>query len=663
MFYFKLATSSLKKNKRAYAPFIFSMVFLVMINVIMQVLVNNKGMNTLPSAMAAKSIFHFGSVIIMIFTGIFSLYTNSFLLKQRKKELGLYNILGLGKRELAHVLFFEFLLSMLLSIFLGVVSGVIFSKLSFLILKKMSNFGSDFVYSLDIRTLMMVVGLFVLIFIVLFIINVIQLSRVNPLELLAGSQHGEKEPKAKWLSGLIGIVSIVIGYTISLSIKSPLEAISQFFIAVLLVIVGTYGVFTASSIAILKLLKRNQRFYYQPNHFISVSSMMYRMKQNAVGLASICVLSTMVLVTVSTTASLYFGMDNVTKNRNPYDVSVQVSTENKKDVLAIYQDVAKEQQVMIDEINSVDMSGGMMVLEKESGYEALPVEPGQFNAKEMSQSVVLNFMTLEEFNRLSKKTYQLKNNQGIIYSMANPYAEKNITLGQQTIEIKESVDELSFIPKVEGLTNVYVLILPTEKDINQVIDGLYSDKEKNQEYKGVTSTVYANLSADQQQQLAFSKTVKQKVLEVVSSSEFTSAAMDRESSQNYMGGFLFLGIIFGITFTLATGIIIYYKQISEGHQDQHRYDIMQKVGMSHDEVKRTIKSQILMVFFFPIALATLHLSFAFPLMQKLLLLFGLSDWKLFLMACVVVVAFFLIIYFLMFSQTSKVYYRIVERRK
>lgn len=657
MFYVKLATTNLKKNKQAYVPFLLSMVFLVVINVVMQIMLKNKGMSALPGAEAAKQLFSFGSVVILIFTVIFSLYTNSFLLKQRKKELGLYNILGMGKKELAKILFIETLFASLISIVTGIVTGIIFSKLAFLILKKMTGFGDKFEYSIDMSGIMMITVFFLGMFFIMYVVNMIQLKMVNPLELLKGEQHGEKEPKAKWITGLIGLISLGAGYWISLTIQSPVAAITLFFIAVLLVIVGTYALFTSSSIMILKLLKRNKSYYYQPNHFISVSSMMYRMKQNAVGLASICILSTMVLVTVATTASLYFGMDNVINNRNPYELSVTVSQDADK-LSGKMTELASKHHLQVDETNTITMTESMMILKKKEAYIALSKD--NFNMNDMSNSESLNFMTQKEYQRLTGDAQPVAENQAIVYSMSKPFKDKTFQLGGLPLTVIKTIDTLDFIPKVEGLSNLYLVVLRSTEDINRVVQELYPDDFEH--YQTMQSTVYMNMTGSEEEKLAVAEELKTHMIDSGQSFQLSSQAVDRKDSKGFMGGFLFLGLIFGVTFTLATGIIIYYKQISEGIQDEQRYHIMQRVGMSHEEVKRSIRGQVLMVFFFPIALASLHLAFAFPIITKMLVLFGLSDWKLFLLASVIVVAVFLLIYLLIFNLTSKAYYRIVERK-
>ena len=305
MFYAKLALTNLRKNHRGYLPFLLSMLFLVAVNTISLMLVKNEGMRTLPGGASASTMFGLGQVIIIIFTVIFSFYTNSFLLKQRKKELGLYNILGLGKREIYQLLLWESLFSFLLVIISGVITGLVLAKFSFLVLHRMIGAGVNFVFYTSFVSIGLLVALFAAVFLLLFVINCIHIHRTNPITLLQGTKKGEEEPKAHWLLALIGLGCLGSAYWIAVTIEAPLAALSQFFIAVLLVIIGTYFLFTTGSIALLKLLKKNAGFYYQTNHFISISSMMYRMKQNAAGLASICILSTMVLVTVATTTSLY----------------------------------------------------------------------------------------------------------------------------------------------------------------------------------------------------------------------------------------------------------------------------------------------------------------------------------------------------------------------
>jgi putative ABC transport system permease protein len=657
MFYFKLAVTNLKKNRKIYLPFLLSMTFLVVINVILQILLKNKGMNTLPSAESAKQLFGFGQYVILIFTIIFSVYTNSFLLKQRKKELGLYNILGMGKKELTQMLLWETLLSYMITTVFGTIIGSIFAKLCFLSLKKLTQLGEKFVYDFSIQSVIFVIILFLLVYGLLFLWNIVQLRLANPIELLRGSQHGEKEPKTKWLTAITGIACIGIGYYISITIKSPLSAIYLFFIAVVLVVVGTYALFTASSIAILKILKKNKRYYYQPNHFISVSSMIYRMKQNAAGLASICILCTMVLVTISTTASLYFGMENVMQNRNPFDITVgasgeQFTKEQMDEIDLKLKEQAEEYNLSLSDNKLMQISNSVLLSKKANGEYV-----GANDARFVNSSM-FTFITVEEYNQLTGEKMTLSDNQIALYMLTGTYKKSSITIADHSYTIKKQIDKIDFLQKSDsGLVDTFFMIFKDEKQIQTLINSLPDNREK-----GHTYSLYANLDGSSEHRLAFSYAARKYIQQLSNDLDFSSIDLDREDSISFIGGFLFMGIIFGLTFTLAAGIIIYYKQVSEGTEDQARYDIMQRVGMSHQEVQKTIRSQILMVFFFPISLAALHLAFAFPLIRKLLVLFGLTDWKFFLMVCCMTVICFFFIYLMMYWQTSKVYYRIVERK-
>lgn len=655
MFYFKLAKTNLKKNSRVYTPFLLSMIFLVVMNVIMQVLLENKGMDTLQGADSAKAMFGLGSRVIIIFTLIFSIYTNSFLLKQRKKEFGLYNILGMGKSELTRVLFWESLLSYVITLVGGLVVGTIFSRLCFLVLGRMIQAAEVFKFEFSVKSYLTIVLLFAIIFLVLFLLNAIHIRRVNPIDLLKGGQKGEKEPKTKWISAILGIGFIVAGYVISVTIESPLKAINLFFIAVILVIVGTYSLFMSSSIMILKFLKNKKVYYYQPNHFISVSSMIYRMKQNAAGLASISILCTMVLVTLSTTGSLYLGMDNLLKNRNPYDFSATV-TENSDEMRAKFESVMKKHNVKIKELKDYTTEANIMAIKKGEHYELL--EKGNFNMSDFSQAEYFEVMTQAEYEKNTTEKINLAPSKVALYSMSEPYEESTIKFGDLQYEVQNKIKHVDFLPKMEGIMNMHVLVMANKEDAAQLVKDF---KIPAEEAKAET-TVFMNIEGSEENRLAAAKELKSTIRETEQSQPISSMDIDRKDSQMFIGGFLFLGLIFGITFTLATGIIIYYKQISEGYQDQERFSIMQRVGMSHKEVKKTIHGQILMVFFFPIALAAMHLAFAFPMIDKLLLLFGLSNTQLFLYVSLGTIGIFLLIYLFMYWQTSKVYYSLVERQ-
>lgn len=658
MFYLKLALLNLKKNSRTYGPFLLSMIFLMVMNTIMQIIFRNDGMSTLPGAQNAKSMFGLGNYIIVVFIVVFSLYANSFLLKQRKKELGLYNILGLGKRELAIVLLWETMISYVVTLAFGLTIGSVFAKIGFLLLKKMTGFGSDFIYNFSFPAVLTVAGTFLAVFLLLFIWNVLQLKFVSPQALLKGSQHGEKEPKVKWLLALAGILCLGTGYGISVTIVSPIDALNLFFIAVILVIVGTYLLFTASSIAVLKLLKNNKNYYYQLHHFISVSNMIYRMKQNAAGLASICILCTMVMVTVATTGSLYVGTDAMLKNFNPHDISITTRKDRQTDVKEMLHQLADQHHLKSVKVRDITTSEGLALIGKKDGYEALLIEQGNMTA--IKNAEMFSFMTSEEYERVTGEPADIADDEIYLYEYSGNYPADTIKIAGHTFKIVHRINEMDAMPKAESISDAFLLVMSSEELITKLADELLPDDGYSADSL-FSTMVYADFQGKEEERLAFAREMKQFVTAMPDSPSCTSIDIDRESSKSFTGGFLFLGMIFGLMFTLATGIIIYYKQISEGVQDQQRYDIMQRVGMSHKEVRQTINSQVLMVFFFPIALAALHLAFAFPIIRKLLLLFGLANWQLFLWISVTTVLIFFVLYLLMYFQTSKVYYRIVER--
>lgn len=632
MFYLKLAKNNLKVNRSIYFPFLLSMIFLVVMNTIMQILLNNTGMSDLPGASSAKELFDLGSIIILIFSFIFSIYTNSFLLKQRKKELGLYNVLGLGKKEIRYVLFFEILIAYIITMIVGLLIGTIFSRLCFLILKNIASLGVNFTFSVNLDSYVLIMSYFLLIFVLLFLWNSWQIRRMNPVELLKGTQQGEKEPKGNWF-------------------------FVKFFIAVILVIIATYALFSTTSILILKLLKKNKRFYYQPNHFISVSSMMYRMKQNAAGLASISILSTMVIITLSTTSSLYVGMEDVVDNRNPYDVSISVQEDPEKWVNTM-EELANKHSLDVNEATYFVISDGILFKQDKEQFRLISKE--EMASQSFKKTDLIYFMTQDEFNRVTGKRINLKSHDIWLYNVSGEYNQNKMTIMENTFNIVHSPDSLSFLPKVESLTNAKLVVTSNEEfieKVNQAFSTVASDREQENYI-----TAFLNYSGEDSYKMDFIKELREQYSSQYPYHLMSVKIEDQRNMSNFIGGFLFLGVIFGLTFTLSTSLIIYYKQVSEGLQDKERFQIMQRIGMSKKEVKKSIQSQVLMVFFFPIALATLNLVFAFPIISKLLILFGLSNDRLLLMTCIVTVILFFIIYLFMYLLTSRTYYKLVERK-
>lgn len=659
MFFGKLALTNLRRNHRGYLPFLISMMFLVAINTMVQIIIKNEGMHALPGGDTALSMFGLGYIVIMIFTAIFSLYTNSFLLKQRKKELGLYNILGLGKRELYQLMIWESLFSFLLVVTSGVITGLVLAKLAFLVLHRLIGVGKVFVFQVSPASLEIVVLLFFGIFLFLLLINCWQIKRTNPITLLHGSKKGEQEPKAHWLLAILGLACLGIGYGIAVTITSPLQALSLFFVAIVLVIIGTYAIFTTGSIALLKLLKKNTHYYYQTNHFISISSMMYRMKQNAAGLASICILSTMVLVTVATTASLFFGQKDIQSSR--YARDVMITTEQKPDqVKKVIASASGAQQIPITEPVYVTSTSSLMFEFKKGAYR-LMTEDG-FDSSQTASMAVMNFITAQEYEKHTHKKAPLQDNEIYFYPVSGDVENNQLKLEKQTFNIKKRIHQFPGINQQVEVTDSFLVIVANQQVLDQCLAEWFPNGEAGKHYPEYNFMFDLGVQ-DQQKQIAFASSLRNQLTQVLGEGQyrFDDKASFVSESKVFTGGFFFLGIVFGATFILATALIIYYKQISEGIDDRERFEILQKVGMSHQEVKKVIRSQVQTVFFFPLIIAVIHLAFAFPLIRKLLILFGLVNWQLFLLTSVVVTVVFALLYFIVYRLTARSYYRLVER--
>ncbi len=661
MFYLKLASTNLKKNHRGYLPFLISMLFLVAINTMTQVIVNNEGMRALPGGDSASSMFGLGHIVIMIFTVIFSFYTNSFLLKQRKKELGLYNILGLGKRELYQLMIWESFLSFFIVLITGLITGVVLSKLAFLVLRRLISVGNEFVFQLLPESLGFVFLLFLGIFFLLLLINCWQIKKTNPISLLHGSKKGEQEPKARWIIAILGLVFLGSGYGIAVTIDSPISALTLFFVAIILVILGTYCLFMAGSIALLKLLKRNERFYYKTNHFISISSMMHRMKQNAAGLASICILSTMVLVTAATTGSLFFGQKDVENTRYPRDVMISTVQQPEK-VKAAIEAVSAEKQAPITKQVYLTSTKSIMFQPKNGNYQLTPLE--DFYNSKSATIALISFMTAQEYAKHTDETVNLKDDEIYFYPVSGDVDGNQLKLEDQKFKIKKRINKFPGINQQIELTDSFVVILANQSVLEQCLSDWFPKKAVAAENYPEYNFMFNTDLKGEKNQLDFAQTLRNQLNQQLGDSQVRIVDKYTFVSENkiFTGGFFFLGIIFGATFILATALIIYYKQISEGIDDRERFEILQKVGMSHREVKKVIRSQVMMVFSFLLVVAVIHLGFAFPLIKKLLVLFGLVNWKLFLLVCVIVTVIFAILYFVVYRLTARSYYQLVERK-
>ena len=637
--YEKLAVTNLKNNRKTYVPYIFTGVLTVMMFYIIDALSGGEGItqNTL------KICLQYATGVIIVFAVIFLFYTNSFLIKRRKKEIGVYNILGMGKRHIARMMAVETILTAGISILGGLVFGIIFGKLMYLLLLKILHNSVDMQFSVNGTAIVQTVILFAGIFLLTYLYNILQIQLVNPVELLHGGNQGEKEPKSRWLLVIVGVAALGNGYRIALTTEAPLEALLKFFVAVVCVIIGTYALFIAGSIVVLKILRKNKAYYYNPKHFTSVSGMIYRMKQNGAGLANICVLSTMVLVMVSTTVSLYAGMEDILDSRFPRDVSIvcnEADTNNEETLQRLIKEQCEKAGVKItDRVRY--RYGSMNAVLKGNNLEKVEqyYPDNHFYYVEM--------ITQEEYNRIEKQNVSLKEQEILTYTTNGKCGKKQINIAGQNYQVKKELSEMTSQPKstAEMYKTLYIVFANAEQ-IERIESFSYADK--------------FNLKGDDGKQKETLEQIQNEFYEKFPDGTMESRMLSRSSFYELYGGLFFIGIYLGSMFIMATVLIIYYKQISEGYDDRERYQIMQKVGMSKKEVKRSIRSQVLSVFFLPLVVAVIHVAVAFKVMTKILGVLNLTNVSLFAVCTIITIAVFAVFYIIVYSITAKEYYRIVN---
>ena len=674
-FYPKLAFDGIKKNKKMYFPYIVTCVVMVMMYYIMSFLQSSESLSNTKGIAAIREILGFGTWVIALFSCIFLFYTNSFLIRRRKKEFGLYNILGMGKRNISVILFWEVLIIFIISVALGLLIGIALSKMAELALVLVMQGEVTYELSVSISSVIMSVALFGAIFVLLFLNALRQIKFSSSISLLRSENVGEKPPKANWFFGILGILMLVGGYIISLTIENPLAALFGFFIAVLLVIAGTYLTMISGSVLFCKILQKNKRYYYKLNHFVSVSSMVYRMKRNGAGLASICVLATMVLVMISSTASLYIGGEDAVLGRCPADILITLeydgfSEESDADMKSISSEIsniAKEYHVVpsnVIDYREVSFAGQIQGDFVETDYTAID-DMSIYTYQNVASFCLI---PLEDYNHNMDTSYRLNSGEAMIYSSKYDYKEKSISFGNgNTLNIKNHLDKMFLSQNyMENLVPVIYLIVPDVDDVAQKIN----------EYLSIGNIVICHryyqfdTGLDAEGQMA----LYNRLIEDLTTSEsyeahaFTSTTFQgqediRNNFYSLYGGMFYLGIILSLVFLIAAVLIIYYKQISEGYEDQSRFEIMQKVGMTKREIRKSINSQLLTVFFLPLILAGLHLAFAFPLISKLLMMFNLFNTMLFIITAISCFVVFALFYAVVYKITSNAYYQIVSAKE
>ncbi|MGO5081744.1 FtsX-like permease family protein [Oscillospiraceae bacterium LCP25S3_E4] len=664
-FYFRLALTNIKKHARSYVPYIITCVITIAMFYIIKSLAFNLDKNL--SSISAATSMSLGSIVVAIFAIIFLFYTNSFLLKKRKKEFGLYNILGMEKKHMSALIATESLIVSVISLVLGLIIGIALDKLIFMIVIKLLDGQSPLGFTIIPEAILHTVVLFCIIFAAILLNSVRIVYTTKTIDLLQGSNTGEKEPKAKWLLAILGVLCLGGGYTISIISKNPVSAIGLLFIAIVLVVIGTYFIFVAGIIALLKLLRKNKGFYYKTSHFISISGMIYRMKQNAVGLANICVLSTMVLVMISTTSSLFIGMQDAIDAVLPYDYKITVANDEttNQQVKEDLKKTAADNNIKITKFVDYEY----LEFNADLKYNCITASDYSVESKNL---VGLIIVTQQDYNMLTNSNVRLSDGQVMMF-YPNSFPYSDLTIFDQRYKVKESRKISDFIPGKSrmgySIYDSYGIVVKDNSQLEQ-ISKYFKSYYSNTEFSKFNCSFYDcgfNVDADQKKQLEFNQVLENSdIFDNLRYKNFVSyffkSTMYQDFRDTYSSMF-FLGIFLSILFIMATILIIYYKQISESYDDKERYEIMQNVGMSHTEVKRTIRSQVLTVFFLPLIVAGIHVAFAFPIMSRVLSLLGLINVTLYIICTVICFLVFALMYGIIFAITSRLYYKTVNKKQ
>lgn len=666
----RLAKQNIRNNKSTYIPYIITCIFCIAMIYMMEFL---RDCPTLDQAVRqadeVRMIVFTGEIVVEIFCIIFLIYSNSFLMKRRQKEIGLYNILGLERNHIGIVMFLETIITSIGSFAGGIAAGIIGSKLALLLLLKLLHIPSVLGFYISVKGIFTCLFMFGIIFLMILFLNLAKIHLSRPVELLRGNNTGEKEPVAKWLMALIGFICLGAGYYLAVTTESPIKAITIFLLAVILVMAGTYLLFTAGSIVILKFLRRRKSFYYRTGNFISISGMLYRMKQNAIGLASICILSTGVLLMIAMTVSIYFGMNDIMLNRYPYDVDMSVtsiSEEECQTAIEAFEKAIADNKVPVEK--SVEEIYLDIVCSK-NGDQIL-IKPA--NTIRNSDSVlVLSLLDQAEYERLTGISANL--NDGEIFAWYPSAVQKDsVTVDETEFTVKKWLDKNPLTCGEDAVSDNAVLVV-TDEDFKKF------DEMRTEMYKGVSSapagedlTLHLGLdiTGSETDKIDFGTPVMEVVKDLkknggLSENSWITSGIRQQEYESYYadnGSLLFIGIFLGSLFLMGTAMIIYYKQISEGYEDQKRFEIMQKVGLSRREVRSSVRRQILMVFFLPLLMAMLHITMAFPMIRRMLLLFGMTNTKLFIGCTAGTVLIFAVVYGLIYLMTARSYYHIVERK-
>lgn len=666
--YRRLAADGIRKNGSIYLPYFLTCTGMVMMFYIVAFLAMDPKIRGFEGGATLQSMLGLGVMVMGIFAFIFLIYTSSFLMRRRKKEFGLYHMLGMGKGNLLRILLWENIFLAASSLAAGLFCGILFSKIGELLLVRMLENTPDFDFTVSPKSAGLMLEVFGAVFLIVFLKALLEMLRLDPAEMFRGSAQGEKPPRANWLMALAGLALLGGAYRLALVIEDPLTAMLWFFGAVAMVIVGTYLLFMAGSVALCRILQKNRRYYYRTNHFISVSSMAYRMKKNGAGLASICILSTMVLVMLSAVTCMYVGIEDSLRTRYPRNLVVEAYTEDMHAAQLVREETDRTVRELGEEPQNI------------LSYQYLEITAYQqestmrLNNGSLSTARSLDFanvrevfvIPLEDYNRVMGEDAGLPEGEALLYcTKGNTYPYDSFAIeGCGTWKIAEIVPEfVSNGMETAQISTSYFLFVPTMEEFEQINA---VQREVYGEYASTPCAYYGfDLGGSAEEQKAVTEAVRSRLEPPAFPEESVQIrvegmAQERIDTMGMYSGLFFVGILLGIVFVAGTVLIMYYKQITEGYEDQKRFEVLQKVGMTRREIKKSINSQILTVFFLPLLTAGIHTGFAFPFVKKILVFFSVNNTL--LLVCVTVGCYlvFAVFYVLVYLATSRVYYRIVS---
>ena len=648
---FSMATSNLKKNHSLYLPYALTTIMVTMILYITHALSAMPELSTLRGGGAIAQTLGFGVIVVQLVALLTILYANAFVTKNRLKEYGLYSILGLDRKNIQLLSFIELLLFSVVSVGLGIVLGIVFHRFSFAVLLKLIRIPIGIEYSMQLGSVGFVLISMAFIFGVVFFLNATKMYMSRPLEMLSEKKKGETKGRFIFLRALIGAGLLGGAYYMSQTIEAPVAALYSFFVAVLLVILATYILFDAGSIVLLSLLQKNKRLFYQPTNFISISNLKFRMRKNAAGLASICILSTMVLVTLATTVALQTGTADLLKKSYPTDYSATAFVEDTSTIRQLSEQISKmkaqSKGTVSNEMNYLSVLRAAKSME--GGVDIEGVYPGD------SPAAFITFLSADDYNRIFGTNFHPSDNEAVLGLVKGD--DKNVSAirvnGQLTLQVKEMMETGDFKEKLPQLPyvadNVYVAVV---KDPTKMIDG----KLGRGFYYALWNTS-TDTSAKTEEFEAYANVIEASNDDSITVGSREDAAKD---IYGFMGSLLFVGALLSVAFFIGAVLVIYYKQISEGYEDRDRFVILQKLGIDQKTIKKSINRQVLIVFFLPLVTAFIHTAFAFKMYRKIIQLFGV-DGNVTLNATIVIGAIFVVVYLIVYQITSRSYYKIIKR--